>query len=249
MALSPGRALAVLGLLALSAFSPAPAVAAELTTEEIEAIVKDYLLREPEVVYQALENLQARQEQERLAAAEAAIEERAGELFAQAADPSMGAAEGVTVVEFMDYRCAFCRRMLPAIRQIIEEQDDVRIVFKELPVLGPDSLRAARAALASLAQRPEAYPGLHIAMMEAKDLSEAAILDLALDFGLDAERLLEDMASDAVGEAINRNYALAQALGIEGTPAFVIGGTLVPGAVDLATLEGLIDEARGSAVN
>jgi protein-disulfide isomerase len=127
-------------------------------------------------------------------------------------------------------------------RALLDEDRELRVVFKELPVLGPDSERAARAALAS--RRQGGYVPFHFALMAAEDLSLAGIRDAAEAVGLDADRLEADMMSSEVNAAIQANYALADELGIEGTPAFVIGTQLIPGAVDKARLEQLIREAR-----
>jgi protein-disulfide isomerase len=115
-------------------------------------------------------------------------------------------------------------------------------VFKELPVLGEDSVRAARAALA--AERQGRYPPFHFALMTSDDLSPEAIRRLATEVGLDPDQLEQDMDAPEIQEAIDANYRLAQELGIEGTPAFVIGEELIPGAVDKARLEALIADAR-----
>ena len=126
---------------------------------------------------------------------------------------------------------------------LLDEDRDLRVVFKDLPVLGPDSVRAARAALAS--RKQDGYVPFHFALMAADDLSVEGIRAAAAEsVGLDPDQLEADMASPEVIAAIEANYALADELGIEGTPAFVIGDQLIPGAVDKARLEQLIREAR-----
>lgn len=233
----------VLGALLVAA----PALAADeppaLTKEQIEQVVRDYLMREPEVVYEALQELQRRQaaaqaEQQRLA-----VVENRDALISKPSDPVAGNPDGdVTMVEFFDYRCSFCRRVVGSLQTLLDTDQDLRVVFKELPVLGEDSVRAARAALAS--QNQGAYLPFHFALMEAEDLSEAGILDLAETLGMDPEQLALDMYAPAVDDAIEANYALANELGIEGTPAFVIGENVVPGAIPKERMEELIREAR-----
>jgi protein-disulfide isomerase len=216
---------------------------ADLPVEQIEKIVRDYLLREPEVVYQALEELQRRQAEATAARQQAAIAENQSELLDDPSTPEGGNPEGdVTLVEFFDYRCAYCRRVVSSMRALLDEDRGLRVVFKELPVLGPDSVRAARAALAS--RKQDRYVPLHFALMAADDLSPAGIRAAAEAVGLDPDQLEADMAAPEVTGAIDANYALANELGIEGTPAFVIGGQLLPGAVEKARLEQLIQEAR-----
>ena len=217
--------------------------AANLPVEEIEKVVRDYLLREPEIIYQALEELQRRQQAAATARQRAAIVANQSELLDDPASPVGGDPDGeVTLVEFFDYRCAYCRRVVSSMRALLDEDRELRVVFKELPVLGPDSVRAARAALAS--RKQGRYVPFHFALMTADDLSLEGIRAAAEAVGLDADQLEADMAAPEVIKAIEANYALANELGIEGTPAFVIGTQLVPGAVDKARLEQLIEEAR-----
>ena len=215
----------------------------DLSVEQVEKIVREYLMREPEIVYKALEELQRRQAEATAARQQAAVTENRSELLHDAASPVGGNPDGdVTLVEFFDYRCAYCRRVVSSMRALLDEDRELRVVFKELPVLGPDSVRAARAALAS--RKQDGYVPFHFALMAAEDLSLAGIRDAAEAVGLDADRLEADMMSSEVNAAIQANYALADELGIEGTPAFVIGTQLIPGAVDKARLEQLIREAR-----
>ena len=216
---------------------------ADLSVQQIEKIVREYLLREPEIIYQALEELQRRQAEAEAARQQAAIAENRSELLNDPASPVGGNPDGdVTLVEFFDYRCAYCRRVVSSMRALLDEDRDLRVVFKELPVLGPDSERAARAALAS--RRQGGYVPFHFALMAAEDLSLQGIRAAAEAVGLDPDRLEADMSAPEVNAAIQANYALANELGIEGTPAFVIGTQLIPGAVDKARLEQLIREAR-----
>jgi protein-disulfide isomerase len=226
-----------------------PAAAAEpldpALREAIETVVREYLLRNPEVVAEAIRVLQARQEEAERQQATAAIQARRSELLEDPAAPVGGNPAGdVTVVEFFDYRCGYCRAMAPTLRELVAADPGVRIVYKEFPILGPDSLLAARAALAARAQGR--YLPFHEALMAAKDpLTLPSILAVARGVGLDPGRLERDMEAPEIGQAIERNHALAQALGVNATPAFVVGAVAVRGAVDLATLREVV--ARGRA--
>ncbi len=216
---------------------------APMPVGEVERIVKDYLLREPEVLYEALQELQRRRDAAEADRQRAVIAERRGELVGRAEDPALGDPAGdVTIVEFMDYRCGYCRSMAPALRALLEQDRRVRLVVKEFPILGPDSVTAARAALA--ARKQGRYGELHWALYQAKDLSETAILELARRQGLDPERLARDMRAPEVERAIEHSRELAEALGISGTPSFVVGDTLIPGAAPVARLAELIAKAR-----
>jgi protein-disulfide isomerase len=220
-----------------------PAAAADMTVEQVEKIVRDYLLREPKVVFDALQELQRQEAAATAARQKAAIAANQKKLLDDPLTPVGGNPEGdVTLVEFFDYRCTYCRRVVSSVRELLDEDGDLRVVFKDMPVLGPDSVRAARAALAS--RKQDGYVPFHFALMASDDLSPAGIRAAAKSVGLDPDRLEADMEAPEVNAVIEANYALAHELGIEGTPAFVIGDQLIPGAVEKARLEHLIDEAR-----
>ena len=229
----------------------APAVRAEqpLPVPEIEKIVRDYLMREPQVIYEAIQELQKRQQEAEAARAQAAIVERADEIFRHGGDPVVGSAGGdVTLVEFFDYHCGYCRSMVGKIRDMVEGDTQLRFVFKELPVLGPDSVTAAKAALAASKLDPSKYYDYHLALMRSQDITLATVLKLAGEQGYDVKALQQEMNAPWVQERLDANHALAEALGINGTPSFVVGKTLIPGAVDVARLEQLIADQR-KAVN
>jgi protein-disulfide isomerase len=239
----------LLGITAPAAMADDSAQTIDLPVEQIEKIVREYLMREPEIVYQALEELQRRQAAENAEMAKQMLVSRRDDLLNDPATPIAGNPDGnVTLVEFFDYRCGYCRQVLSSMQALMEEDKDLRVAFKELPVLGEDSVRAARAALASQQQDGSLYLDFHLALMSAKDLTADGISKIAENVGLDAEKLATDMESDEVTAAIEANYELASALGIEGTPAFVIGNALVPGAVGKDRLSDLIEQAR-TAVN
>jgi protein-disulfide isomerase len=174
----------------------------------------------------------------------AAIAAQAAALFRNPDDPVKGNAQGaVTIVEFFDARCGYCKQMEPVVDQMLHRQKDVRLVMKDLPILGPNSLLASRALLA--AQRQGKYAELHDALMKLREEPAEPVLKREAErLGLDWAKLRRDMDDPAVGRRLEANTRLASALRIEGTPALIIGDTLVPGAVDLATLERLVAEAR-----
>jgi protein-disulfide isomerase len=232
-----------IALMAAALARAEPAAAADLTVEQIEKIVRDYLLREPQVVFDALQELQRQEAAATAARQKAAIAANQKKLLDDPLTPVGGNPKGdVTLVEFFDYRCTYCRRVVSSVRELLDEDGDLRVVFKDMPVLGPDSVRAARAALAS--RKQDGYVPFHFALMASDDLSPAGIRAVAKSVGLDPDRLEADMDAPEVNAVLEANYALAHELGIEGTPAFVIGDQLIPGAVEKARLEHLIDEAR-----
>ncbi len=209
----------------------------------IERIIRDYLLKNPEVILEAIESLEKRRNENAQDAAKAMIAERRAEIFNDPEAPVAGNPNGdIAIVEFFDYRCPYCKQVVAPLAQLLKEDGKLRLVHKELPILGPDSLLAARAALA--ARKQNKYHPMHAALMRLRTLDEASILKAATEQGLDASRLKADMQSPQVEEALERNRRLARDLNITGTPAFIIGDALVPGAIDLKTMKSLIAEAR-----
>lgn len=243
MAARFGTVVAAAGLL------PAAASAQDaLPTAEIERIVRDYLMREPQVIYDAIQELQKRREAEQAARQKEMISQRQDELLRAESDPVAGNPDGdVTVVEFFDYRCSYCRSMANGLRALIGHDPKLRFVFKELPVLGPESVTAARAGLAAAKLAPEKYTAFHFALMQSRDLSEEAVLILAEKQGYDPAGLKAEMDKAWVAERIEANLRLASELGIEGTPSFVVGDTLIPGATDVANIAALVGEQRQKA--
>ncbi|MCH7957286.1 MAG: DsbA family protein [Proteobacteria bacterium] len=169
---------------------------------------------------------------------------RQDELLNDPASPVGGNPDGdVTLVEFFDYQCPYCKTIFPSIQALLAEDRNLRYVFKEFPILGRASVFAARAALA--ARRQGKYLEFHTALMSARGkLTETRVMRLAEKVGLDVDRLRRDMADGTVDAMIRRNLELADGLGIFSTPVFIIGDTQIPGAVEIDTLKVLIARAR-----
>ncbi len=165
-------------------------------------------------------------------------------LYADPDAPVLGNPEGdVTVIEFFDYRCPYCRRAAPVIDALLAGDPGVRLVLKEWPILGPQSIEAARAALAAHLQGR--YEPVHRALMAGDlDADADAIIDFAAQRGADPAAMRDAMGSDRVTDMLIVNDELATAIGFSGTPAFVVGEKLVPGAVSLETLRELVAQAR-----
>ena len=237
------RALVLLAA-ALALAGCAAATAEAPPTEAIERVVRDYLARHPEVVVEALRAMEERQRAAEHEQARAAIRARQDDLLRDPASPVGGNPRGdVTVVEFFDYNCPHCRRAAETVAKLTEEDRGLRLVYKELPILGPDSLVAARVALAAHAQGK--YLELHRALMAtAEALTGPAVLEIARGLGLDDTRLKAEMWSAEITAAIEKNRALAQALGLSGTPAFVVGTDLIPGAIGLEAFRETVGRAR-----
>jgi protein-disulfide isomerase len=213
--------------------------------DAFEQAVRRYLLDNPKIVIDAIEAYQAQQERDQLAAAEKAIKDRAAQLYNDKDSPVSGNPAGdVTIVEFLDYNCGFCKSVQSAVDAVMKSDGKIRLVNKELPVVGGESsVLAARAALA--AARQGKYDALHDRLMQAKTrVDMAAIEREAAAAGLDLARLKRDMDDAAIKRQIEDNLELSRAVGVTGTPAFIIGGKLVPGAVSEATLKKLVADAR-----
>ena len=214
------------------------------TRAEIEAILVEYLLAHPEVVVEALRAYERRQAELQAAQARQAIAERADELFHDPATPIGGDPEGeIVIVEFFDYRCGHCRRSAPGLFAVRDQGEGVKVIYKEFPILGEESVLAARAALAARAQG--LYEAFHEALMTTRTgFGEDEILAVAAGVGLDIRRLKADMADPEIDAYLARTHELARALGIAGTPAFIVDGTLYPGALEGADLARLVQDAR-----
>lgn len=202
----------------------------------IEAIVRDYILAHPEILPEAMSRLQERETSKRVAAERSALETPFHGAWAGAAKPD------VTLVMFTDYSCGYCRASVADVDRLLAGDPKLRVVWRELPILGDGSDRAARAALA--AARQERYPEFHRAVFAAGTPDAAKLLRVAKASGLDEARMQADAKSAATGAEIESNLTLAGKLGVSGTPAFVVGDRIFSGAVGYDALREAIAEAR-----
>jgi protein-disulfide isomerase len=225
----------------------APARAEPLTPEQkaaVEALIRDTIANHPEIV---LDALRAEQLKDRKAAAETvrqAIVAQRGALLSDASSPVGGNPKGdVTIVEFFDYRCPYCKEVEPSLEALLKEDGRLRIVYKEFPILGPASVYAARVALAARAQGK--YEAFHRTMMAVKGtIDEDTVRRTAAGAGLDMEKIAGAVEGDGIDGVIQTNYALAESLEIDGTPAFIVGDTMLPGVVDIDTLRKVVAKVR-----
>jgi protein-disulfide isomerase len=225
---------------------PAAAATPELR-QEMEEVIRQYLHDHPEVVVDALQAMEERERHAQRERASEAIRAHADELFNAPEDPVGGTPRGTTtIVEFFDYQCPHCQRVHGPLKMLLATDPDVRLVYKEFPILGPGSTIAAQAALAGRAQGR--YAALHDALMEAAGpLDEPAVLRIAASVGLDVERLKQDMRGPAIAAILERNARLARLLGINGSPTFIAGTKLVPGEMSLEELKAFVRGARPTA--
>jgi len=243
-----GSLVAIGAVLGVGATLPERAVGAGLAPAGDKAAlgkaIRDYLIANPEVLVEAMQELERKQDSQRDTAAQKAIQEHRDALLRDPETPVAGNPSGdVTIVEFSDYQCPYCKRAHAAVKSVLANDDKVKLVFKDLPILGEPSRIAALAALASRAKNK--HLAFHDALMEyTGKLDRDRIMEIARSVGLDVAKLQQDMEDPKLKQIIDRNIALASALGVRGTPAFVIGNQFVPGAVDADTLKRLITDAR-----
>ena len=212
-------------------------------TARIEKIIRNYLLRNPELMLEVMQKLEARQKAEEEADMVGKIWNNRDALFASADDFVVNPKGKVPVVEFFDYQCGYCKRFLPTMARLLKADQGVRFVFKEFPILGPVSLTASQAALAAKMQGK--YRVFHDTVMGLRRrLTEAAVYQTAEDVGLDVARLKRDMKSPEISRIIKANRDLAASMGIRGTPSLVVGEKMVPGAIGYDQLVALVEQAR-----
>ncbi|MEQ9639605.1 MAG: DsbA family protein [Alphaproteobacteria bacterium] len=213
---------------------------------QFEVRVRNYLLEHPEVIIEAIQELEARRQAEAQSEAAGMLAARTDELYADPDSPVGGNTAGdATIVEFFDYNCPYCRRVASVLTEAIAADAGLRVVYKEFPILGANSVLAARAALA--AHRQGRYVEFHEALMTRQGVIDSnAVWDAAEALGLDVTQLRRDMEDPNVQAAIERSIELARALRITGTPGFVIGDQILRGATDLGMMQSLVQRARES---
>jgi protein-disulfide isomerase len=226
-----------------------PAAAAEFSPQqkqELGDIIRQYLMENPEVVRNAMQELERKQQVAEDSARSDSLKTMSSEVFRNHDDLVGGNPKGkVTMVEFFDYNCGYCKRAFPDVMKMVGGDKDLRLVMKEFPILGPGSVYATRAALASRKQGQGKYWEYHLAMMAHQGRIDEAVADqIAEEKGLDLKKLKADMQSDEINQIINRNMQLADSLKIQGTPAFIIDETVIPGAVGYEALAAAVKQVR-----
>ena len=224
--------------------TPKP-VAAE-QRETIETVVREYLLKNPSILREMTQSLQAQEEKERQERAAANLKTHKTELYADLDTPIVGNPKGdVTIAVFFDYNCGYCKKTLPGLQTLIAKDPSLKVVYKEFPVLGAPSLLGARAALA--AHKQGKYAAFHEALVQLPNITLEEIKALSERLGLNYERLVKDLEDAKTMEALERNAQLASALEINGTPAYIVGDQLIPGAIDADALAQLVAMERAKS--
>ncbi len=238
------RLAALAAALFLALFATLPATAKELSAEEraaFEQVIRDYLLKNPEIIQEAINELQRKQEEESRVARLKVIEDKSGPLFTSTAGMAIGPKDAdITIVEFFDYNCGYCKKALPDIQKLVEGDRKVRVILRDFPILSKESQEAAIVAMALKKQlSPEQFWSFHVSLMSVKGrVGKEEAVDAAREVGADMDRLANDMTSDSIRSHLTETMELAQKLDISGTPSYILGDEVVVGAVgfdDLST--------------
>ncbi len=226
------------------AWATLPVLILGIAGDEFERRVRSYLLAHPEVIAEALNRMEAKRGEQEAAAAKAALKAHVVDVFQDQDSPVGGNPNGnVTLVEFFDYNCPYCRTMAPLMEKAEASDPQLRIVYKEFPILSAGSVFAAKAALA--ANRQGKYVAFHRALYQGRgQVDEAKVLEVARTLDLNVARMKADMQDAAIERMLETNNKLAQALHITGTPGFVAGDEVWTGATDFNGLQALISKGR-----
>lgn len=235
-------------LIAVTATLPT-GVRADVTDKDrtaVEGIVRDYLLAHPEVIREALIELQRREEEEEKKAQAEAVSSASDMLYNSDRQVELGNPKGdITLVEFFDYNCGYCKRALADLMRILEEDKDVRVVLKEFPVLGEGSVEAAQVAVAVNTVAPDKYLAFHQALLGGRgQANRARALDAAEEVGMDRAEVERAMDRPEVRATLEEVYYLANRLGLTGTPSYVVGDEVVMGAVGYDQLKAKLTALR-----
>lgn len=222
-------------------------------TQEIQKIVHDYLVTNPDVLIEASNSLREKEQKKANSIAQNAISKLSKNIFQSASSPSFGNNKAqISIVEFIDYQCGHCKQMSAIVKEISKDDKNVKIIVKELPIFGKTSNYAARAAIASYKQGSDKYLAFHEELLkESNPLDEDKVIALAKKAGVNIEKLKTDMDSDSVQNEIKENFSLAQEIGLLGTPAFIIGNKngskaeYIPGATSKEALLAAIKKVNG----
>ena len=236
-ALALAAILAPIGMAAADEFTPAQ-------KKELGAFVKDYLVNNPDVLRQAIDALDRHDKQAAEAERQKVVSDQAGALFSSKFQATVGNPKGTaTLVEFFDYNCHFCKGALPDLARLMKDDPNLKLVLKDFPVLGPDSVEAAKVASAARNQLPgDRFWQFHNKLLGMHGpIGKAEALAVARELGLDMDRLAKDMESPDVATGMHEVMGMADSLQINGTPSFVIGQEVVVGAVGYDQLKEKID--------
>ncbi len=214
--------------------------------QQIENMVRDYLLKNPQTLFKAVRDYQRRQAQNLQAQQRVILAKISDDLKKNPNDPFVGNPQGdVTVVEFFDYRCPFCKKAFGDVQTLIKTDGNIRLVLKEFPILGPPSVVASNAAMAVWLHQKDKYPAFHAAMMKNRgELSQKKVFNYAKSTGVDVSALKKQMKDPMIARTLEATAKQAQLLKIDGTPAFIFGDDVQSGAIPLRLMKKLVANVR-----
>lgn len=244
-----GRRLVAAGLVASLAIGMGAAPASALDDaqrKEFEGVIRDYLIKNPEVIQEAIMELQKRQAATEANQRQQALTTMKPLVFDSPRGVVVGNPKGdVTLVEFFDYNCGYCRRALADMQQLMKNDPKLKVVLKEFPVLGPGSVEAAQVAVAVRLTAPEKYYAFHEKLLsERGQANKAKALEAAVAVGIDKAALEKALTNPEVNATLQENLQVADALGIDGTPSYVVGDAVIVGAVGHDQIKGAVDSVR-----
>jgi protein-disulfide isomerase len=216
-----------------------------VSTEQVQAIVRDYIQANPELILKSLTDYQQKAQAAHEEEVQKSVVDKKDDLENDPTSPVTGNKNGdVTLVQFLDYSCGYCKKVFPAISELLKEDPNLKVVYKEFPILGPNSLLAAQAALAVNMIDPAKYETVHNELMKGRIAGKDAILKIVGDAGVSVDEVAAKMDSPEIAAIIEKNKALASSIGVRGTPAFTINGDFVPGAIEYDDFKARIKAAR-----
>ena len=214
--------------------------------KEMGDFIREYLVENPEIMLEVQSALEAKQQAQRTTQASQAVAANHDAIFSSDNDVALGNPDGdVTIVEFFDYNCGYCKRALADMEQVVEKDPNVRFVLKEFPILGQDSLDAHRVSNAVRLLAPEKYKEFHRTLLSSTGMAtEQSAIDLATSLGLDEAEIRKSMADSPNDNLVREAYQLATNLGITGTPTYIVGNEALFGAVGQAAIEEKVANVR-----
>lgn len=214
--------------------------------KEFGAFIREYLISHPEVIQEAQAALEKKQAEEQAKASTEAVDRNKDAIFSAADDVNLGNPKGdVTVVEFFDYNCGYCKQALPDMNALLEKDKNIRFVLKEFPILGPDSLAAHRVADAFRKLKRDKYNDFHQALLGGHGrATEARAIEIAGTLGVSEADIRDMMKKSPADDSIREAYRVAQELGVSGTPSYVIGNEPVFGAIGASELSAKVANVR-----
>lgn len=222
--------------------------APSVSRAELPALVKETIMNDPEIIMLALEKLRAKKEEEAKKQAMETLEKNKADIFNNPNVPAIGPENAdVTLVQFYDYHCGYCKHFLGELNKILAEEKNLRVIFKDLPILSEDSVTAARASIAVFRLNKDKFFDFHNALMAEKGkFDEARLVQIASKMGIKGDSLKAEMAKPEVTAALDQTRGLAEKLGISGTPGLIIGNEIVPGAIEYDELKKRIADIRAT---